>query len=225
MQNEKTANSSLMYLIDMLVDDMKLLSWVREEIAQLLVQTISVFAKDDRYIPLAEHLLQQVAVKQLLAHTPEGVAVWLQVRTQIPDAKLPKHIWHHRDPLSKKEIPNVAQIMQKHKGFSQGIDSTKKRSSTGERQDSPHFAWNIILRHLAEQNDENNPFAQKGSPFKKFWTSALDSESNSLLKSVLLAKKFHTTRWISQPYITTGEKVTGASNILALDQEWLSLDT
>lgn len=179
MQDGKPIDLSLIRLIDTLVDDMKLSSWVREEIAQLLVQAISVFAKDDRCIPFAEHLLQRVAVKQSLAHTPEGVAVWLQAREQIPNAKLPKHIWHHRDPLSKKEISNVAQIMQKHKNLSQGVDSTRTKSSTGERQDSPHFAWKIVLRHLAERNEEDNTFAQKDSSFTKFWTNALDGKSIS----------------------------------------------
>ena len=55
-----------------------------------------------------------------LAKTPEGVAIWLAVRSKDLKVSFPAYIWHKNDPLCRKERQALAAALKEK---SQGFDS------------------------------------------------------------------------------------------------------
>lgn len=106
-----------------------------------------------------------------LSKTPEGLAIWLTASTLFPDAKLPKGVWNHNDPLSSKDRGTVAKILRDNGAQT---EDGPAGNSTGAAQSSPSFAWSIILAHLYKRHKPSKKSDEKVSDFEKFWLEAVD---------------------------------------------------
>ena len=109
---------------------------LREEFGMALCESIS--ALDNHFRSNAQsdapeyalHLLKQLDSKKE-ARSAEGLALWLRIQEKFPNLKMPKHIWHHRDPWSQKEWPEVIKILKK---------ATKQGSA------QPHFLIPLTIK-------------------------------------------------------------------------------
>ncbi|SMY25138.1 unnamed protein product [Zymoseptoria tritici ST99CH_1A5] len=108
--------------------------------------------------------LVEVWAAKGLVKTPEGVALWLTIRTGFEGFKLPKGHWHHNNPLSSQERAMLTKVLLKTADDSTEAAETEgavKKKSAGTRDSIPSFAWSVVLAHLYEQNN--------GKEFAQFW--------------------------------------------------------
>ena len=110
-------------------------------------------------------------------HTPEGLAIWLVFLDLRPKVPLPKGVWHHGNPLHRKEKERLAKVLTGMSEAAVKPDESQPSSLDGRWQSSLHFAWReIVPRILTGQNDS------WGSPTRSshllslsaFWQTAVD---------------------------------------------------
>lgn len=113
-----------------------------------------------------------------LIRTPEGVAIWLEVKKLYPDAALPKKIWKHRNPLRNDESAALAEVMKDAKAKQQA-DSTELAAPQGAGVwgQQLHFSWDVVVRALYLPVDANAKSSTKTMTFQRFWTHVVDSTS------------------------------------------------
>lgn len=112
-----------------------------------------------------------------LVRTPEGVAVWLAVRSHYPDAALPKNVWKHRDPLCRDEAVSLSDVMKDARAKRQpdSEDATTPQGS-GVWSQQLHFSWDILLDELYLPAIHDAKVSTKRMNFANFWTDIVDSE-------------------------------------------------
>lgn len=130
--------------------------------------------------PIYVQSLIQCLCTHNLARSPEGIATWITVTKEFPKAKLPKDIWHHRNPFSKKDFSAVVNIMKLDHDPDAVHDSEGLVTDrTGAKQLTPNGAWDIVLEHLADLCKPEYPSkadrANADSLYARFWTEAVDS--------------------------------------------------
>lgn len=103
-----------------------------------------------------------VAQSSNLLKSPEGVGLWITVQENFPEVRLPKGVWHHRDPLSSKERLILSKVMLEN-----AKDDEPSVKSSGARQTTLSFAWQVIFDKLYQRDDEKY--------FIKLWKSAVVS--------------------------------------------------
>lgn len=147
--------------------------WLKEECGLVCYQAVRMLCQDKVQARAAQRILEVLQAQKSLK-TPEGVVIWLEVSSKLPEVSLPTGVWHKNDPLSGKEMPNLAKIMHTIK-----MDEDAK-SASGSRITSPHFAWTVILRELMERDQKSSSGGSapsyKGGYFKQFWIEAVDSK-------------------------------------------------
>ena len=157
---------------------------------------------DNQYIVL---ILQKMKSANLL-RTAEGVAVWLTVVQLFPETTLPKSVWHHNDPLASKERSVLSKLLRDN--VSADInDSDTARSQTGIPQNTPSFAWSIVLSEFFRRYQVN----LKESIFTKFWVEAVDSKRDHVFT---LSRCLTLNRWLLCFHFERGAQVCRSSDRL-----------
>lgn len=150
--------------------------WLREECGLSLCTAVRLLAEskcDEQY---AKALID-ILCSHNLAKTPEGVAVWLAVRSKFPDAALPHNVWPHQDPLYKKSLSTLANVFkQTNAAAVKGDTSETKSVQAGSRQMTPNFAWDHVIASFIG-SDGSKESKQKG--LSQFWTEVVDSKASS----------------------------------------------
>ncbi|KAB8346321.1 hypothetical protein FH972_023365 [Carpinus fangiana] len=148
--------------------------WLREECGVVLAEALQ--SDDDSNQSLVRGIIESM-IEAKAARSPEGIVLWLAARANQPDVKLPKDIWHHRDPLNKKELNSVFKIIGQN--TLEATEGKGSDSQLGTRRRSPHFAWSTVLRYIHNQDDaklyerywletfDENFFGKSASPEKK----------------------------------------------------------
>ncbi|KAI5274291.1 hypothetical protein E4T47_02747 [Aureobasidium subglaciale] len=146
-------------------------TWLRRECGVTLYETLATLTQvkdiDLEYVSLLVQRLEPFK----LSKTPEGLAIWLTTSTLFPDAKTPKGVWDHNDPLSSKERVTVARILRDN---GSQAEEGPAGNSTGAAQSPPSFAWAIVLSHLYRRHKPSKKSDEKVSDFEKFWLEAVD---------------------------------------------------
>lgn len=116
-----------------------------------------------------------------LAKSPEGVALWLGIQTTFPSIALPPSVWQQENPLHRKEKTTLAKVLKEAStaGPPQAeADPTITKKTTWSS--NLHFAWDIVLASLLQQDDANQGSWVNSISFADFWIEVVDSESLSL---------------------------------------------
>jgi len=159
--------------------------WLREECGLNLCMAVRLLARRKRSSDYAKALVEAVCSHNL-AKTPEGVAVWLEVKTNFPVLPLPENIWPHQDPLYKKSLSTLANVFKQINTSSEGDSSEVKIIQAGSRQSAPNFAWDLVLASFIKSEGSKN---SKQKVFRQFWVEVVDSKGLSL-HSLILADPF-----------------------------------
>lgn len=137
--------------------------WLRNECGLILMKFLRTPANADLVLSLIASLDSRSLLK-----SPEGVALWLTAKDNFESIKLPKKIWHHRNPLSSQDRGELTRILLKNAVESKEIEQPqqngegkKKIKGSGARQSMPSFAWSVILQHLYKTDD--------GKDLAQFW--------------------------------------------------------
>ncbi|KIW03118.1 uncharacterized protein PV09_05761 [Verruconis gallopava] len=157
--------------------------WLREECGLMLCDFISISAKNGEK---SQDAIRQIVSKYSddgLLQTAEGVALWLTVQKAFPDLKLPKDIWHKKDPLHSTERTRLARILCDSRSSNE-LDSEQKKKikSSGSWKPQPNFAWRVVmeqafsnfssvskLKQFCIEVLDNSLFAEKASAERKLW--------------------------------------------------------
>lgn len=177
----QTQQSRFESILSSILDTYNQHPWLEEQIASLLTQSIDILRNDQAPTEWQRAIID-ITIQRKLTHSPLGIGLWLELQQRAPSVKLPKNIWHHQDPLSSEELPNVIRCMKRSTGSSeQSEDDVAPNARLGARQSRPSFAWMVIIRRLqnhAQHNGKMNPaITPAGRKLAKFWNEAVDGES------------------------------------------------
>lgn len=171
-------------VLNEMVDLSNEVTWLKEQLGTVLVQTINVLRSDRAPDEWFQAMLE-VIVERNLAKTPLGIAVWLETAVKAPSVKLPKNIWRHRDPLCEKELPEVIMVMKRSTGSQDGETTSEQNDASGARQATPSFAWNSILQQLSLPNKRStSEDSMRG--LSRFWAEAVDGKSCKIVTSTTM---------------------------------------
>lgn len=167
-------------LLDVIFTLAKKKSWLREECGWILHSLIQRLSPQESVVEYVEILIA-VLVRNKLSRTPEGAALWTTARSCFPNMKFPPKTsksWHRNDPLHKKMIPQVAQILNESPVEDEVHNPPSKIVARGPWQSKPHFAWDVVLRALLE-NDLDKLDHLKYKHFAQFWKETVECKSFS----------------------------------------------
>jgi DNA polymerase phi len=153
--------------------------WLRQECGWTLYQfCASGLAGTTNLQAFVEDVIV-VLNEHKLIRTPEGVAIWLAAKQNVPHANLSKHVWKHSHPLAAKDVKNIAEVM-KNARTQQSDDEHGAQGSTSWSA-SLHFAWTVVLAslyHKREQGHANGVSTANTShdliSFAEFWKVVVD---------------------------------------------------
>jgi len=147
--------------------------WLREECGLNLCTAVRLAASAKCEAAYAENLIG-ILDSYKLSKTPEGVAVWLAVRTNYPEAQLPLNVWHHQDPLYKKSLPILTSVFKQTNAAAAAPETTEgKTVQPGSRQMAPNFAWDHIIASFIHSGGSRS---EKQKKFRQFWIEVVDSK-------------------------------------------------
>ena len=124
----------------------------------------------------------QLIIDKMLAHglakTSQGVAIWTGIQAAFPSIDLPRGVWHHDDPLNRKEtlskiLMDVPAAAPRQDGLESG---TTAKSAWATKLP---FAWDVILAELLDVQSrrlQKNTKSSKRIKFVDFWEECIDSK-------------------------------------------------
>ena len=160
--------------------------WLRQECGWILYSSIGNLSAK-----LASILIQELSTHELI-RTPEGVAIWLEVRSLFPgavshtDVSEKSRSWKHGDPLHHKASSSLADIMKDAKLKQTDPESQAESQGTGMWSAQLHFAWDVVLRELYQESyplTEGKDKTRRIS-FKSFWLQVVDGESKPTFQTL-----------------------------------------
>jgi DNA polymerase phi len=143
--------------------------WLREECGMVLVEAAKSLQGRKEYQECAKEMIGRLSAFKLNA-TPEGVAIWLTVQASYEQV-LPEGVWHHNDPLSKKERARLAKILKENYQGGQE-DGTADALKTAAASPNPTFAWHLVLSEILRRDEESKSDKEQ---FPQFWIDTVDS--------------------------------------------------
>lgn len=173
LQNDVPANAWDRTL-DVIYEAAKNKPWLREMCGGILYEAAQMISEADHDPTFIRNLIRKL-VSFGLAKTPEGVAIWLKVHKNFPQAELPTGIWRDENPIHKKEKSELARIMKETSIAERSDGENPEKLQKGSWTPKLHFAWNVILAELnREIPAEGRKKKSKTVRFKDFWQVAVD---------------------------------------------------
>ena len=119
-----------------------------------------------------------------LSKTPEGVAIWLALQSTHPSVTMPEGVWHHADPLNRKERFQLAKVLSEATSGSSLQSEQQAVSSTGHWSPKIHFAWQVVISHITTSSSAAavKSKSPKSLSFEQFWPSCVDGAYVPLLE-------------------------------------------
>ncbi|MCJ1384303.1 DNA-directed DNA polymerase [Xylographa soralifera] len=152
-------------VLDIIFELAKKKSWLREECGWVLCAALKdLHIMDPIYIEVLFEKLHSTG----LTKTPEGVGLWITAQQAYPDIKYPKHVWHHGNPLHRKETASLARILKETSTHHAAEGTAKKTSQRGTWTSRLHFSWDVVFKALLLDRP-------KQLAFSDLWTEAVDN--------------------------------------------------
>ena len=148
-------------------------SKLREECGWVLHESIKLLLAQTHGQEYTEILLRKLCVNGL-EEMPEGLAIWITASESFPGLQKPKKVWRHGDPLSRREINKVANILTE-RYIQDGLDKNFSVTPKGGWNAKLHFAWHVVFTRLLELEPPDSEEKPKRFTFSEFWNEAVDS--------------------------------------------------
>ena len=173
-------------ILDILYDLAKRKSWLREESGFMLFHSIQVIKrKDTKY---AQLMLDKLLANGL-SKTSQGAAIWIAVQAAFPHIELPQGVWHHEDPLNRKEKSRLAKILMETPGATSPQDRLESEATVKSSWTTKlPFAWDVVLAALYVQPKRQQKNAAKRTKFADFWKECTDSKLRHMEADCMLRK-------------------------------------
>lgn len=114
-----------------------------------------------------------------LAKTPQGVAIWIRIQAEFPSFGLPPGVWHHDDPLNRKEKSRLAKILMEAPASTSSQNGIElEAAAKGAWSTKLQFVWEVILAELLDDQPLGlqNAKSAKRIKFSEFWEECVDSK-------------------------------------------------
>lgn len=172
-------------VLDTILELAKKKPWLREECGFVLFNAIQSLREQDLHYA---QFMVNTLWSSGLTKTPEGVAIWIALRSRHAGIDFPRGVWHHGDPLNRKELSKLAKVLNEIsiKEPAQG-EVEEKVTNKGTWTTKLHFAWDVILSCLLHAT---SPICEKISNSSKqiavadFWSECVDSKSRLVSKNM-----------------------------------------
>ncbi|KAL8990036.1 MAG: hypothetical protein Q9177_001212 [Variospora cf. flavescens] len=158
-------------ILDIIYGIAKQKPWLREECGWILFGTCQTLTEGDHDHSFVQALLDKLC-QSGMAKTPEGIAIWLNIRAGYPGIQLPDAIWRDGNPLHRKEKSRLARILKEASTGSQSDEATGQIAQKGNWTSRIHFAWIFVLNQLAGNVAKGTK--SKTVSFEEFWRGAID---------------------------------------------------
>jgi DNA polymerase phi len=156
--------------------------WLREECGMMLCNFVKALATAESQADAYLNVMLSSLKSHELSKTPEGIAIWITIKSHFPTFELPSKIWRKNDPLCTKERATLVKAMtgtmpqepvdaeaNGEKVTGKGKKGKAPKVKMGTWQHNPHFAWNLVLQEAITT-------MPKASKFQQFWIEVVDSE-------------------------------------------------
>ncbi len=167
-------------MLDILLDLAKEKAWLREECGFVVYSSISMLRQANSGVRYGQSLINKVQSNGL-AKTPEGIAIWIEIRVKLPAVILPKGVWDQEDPFAWKEKAELAQILKEtDKATSDENENGGSFSQRGQWSAKFHFAWQVILDQLLDPSFNEHTYSperHRRIQIRDFWLHCVDGES------------------------------------------------
>lgn len=161
-------------ILDVILELGKKRIWLRKECGWVLYNAIGILGKHNDYIQLLVDRISEHGYTK----TPEGVAIWLRAQSVRPSVRFPDGLWHGNDPLHRKELKRLANVLKEGSPNKDGqINEVETVTQKGNLSPDLHFAWEVVIgRVLDEQQSEASKVKKKtrNLTFHEFWNEAVD---------------------------------------------------
>ncbi|KAK4939403.1 DNA-directed DNA polymerase [Elasticomyces elasticus] len=154
--------------------------WLRQECGWLLATCIASSSGEIAQA-FAVDAIETLSTNKLI-RTPEGVAIWLTTVRVFPHAKLPKSTWKHGDPLARKDVALLADILKDARTQPEA-DPDSEAQGSARWSANLHFAWDVVLGELirdfpttvdGDKNGTNGTKKNERITFEMFWKKVVD---------------------------------------------------
>ena len=172
-------------MLGLIIEVIKKKAWLSEECGWILYEALQTLNEHPSGVIFAQRLIDALADNDFL-RTPEGVAVWVAAEENFKGIKFPRHVYHHRDPLNRKERKVLAGIL-KETGSSVVQEDKGQASQKGNLVPRLHVAWEIVFTAI----DKDNPNRVR---FSELWKEAVDGEHLPSV-SLTVENRNDTRRW------------------------------
>ena len=162
-------------LLDKIYEMARDIPWLREECGMVLVEAVKSLKAQSQFEHCAEEAIKRLTPFKLVS-TPQGVAVWLTVRSSY-EKVLPEGVWHQKDPLSKKERPRLAKLLKED--FHVDSEHTKDEAiKSAAANPNPTFAWDLVFGEILCRDEESKDIAKEPPKpeFPQLWIDIVDSK-------------------------------------------------
>ena len=163
-------------ILDIVYDLAKKKPWLREECGFILFNSIHVLK--GRELKYAQLIIDKMLAKGL-AKTPQGVAIWIRIQAEFPSIDLPPGVWHHDDPLNRKEKSRLAKILMEAPASTSSQNGIElEATAKGAWSTKLQFVWEVILAELLDDQPLGlqNAKSAKRIKFSEFWEECVDSK-------------------------------------------------
>jgi hypothetical protein len=149
--------------------------WLREECGLILYEAVPSLAQRTEGKESVEEIVYRLSSFQLV-NTPEGVAIWLAVRSTFPKIILPAEVWHDNDPLAKKNRSKLAKVLKEDFG-SASKNGNGELIKNAAANPNPIFAWDVVLSEMLqrESKGDHEKKSSRKTDFAQFWIDIVDS--------------------------------------------------
>ncbi|KAK4692559.1 DNA polymerase phi, partial [Lecanoromycetidae sp. Uapishka_2] len=202
--------------LDIIYDLARKKPWLREESGFILFNAIATLQDRDSYF--AQSIIDKLQANGL-ARTPEGVAIWIAIKSNCPHVEFPHGIWHHEDPFNRKELSKLAGILNEtvESDVAQNETQTKVQQK-GTWTNKLHFAWEVALAYMLATPVpalQKKPKSSKRIAVADFWLVCVDNtlfaQSSSLELQSLLSQSSISS--LNQVFPVSARKILEDANL------------
>ncbi|KAI9668469.1 MAG: hypothetical protein M1831_001223 [Alyxoria varia] len=172
--NGARSKSKFEQLLEELLDMYEMKPWLREDIGKSVYDWVTT-QNMDTVSHYSQPITNRLARKEF-ASSPEGIAIWLELKNKVPQENLPKHNWNDEKASSNEDIPHLAKmLLRKQNSMDSDRSPQQKSDAVGSRQVAPHFAWNVILQSFIREDEQRGYTGDaQTSRFAQFWEKGVD---------------------------------------------------
>lgn len=176
-------------ILDIIYDLAKKKPWLREECGFILFNSVQILKGTD--VKYAQLMINKL-VANGLSKTSQGVAIWLGIKATSPSIDLPHGVWHHEDPLNRKESSRLIKILMETPAITSSQEDPQSQVTVkGTWGTKLPFAWEVVMAELLDVQlgrQQQSAKCSKRIEFAKFWEECIDSKSSHVQEDLMLRR-------------------------------------